>query len=123
MIEILTVIVITANSHNIDPVVFRQVLTVESGLNMGKTMHNKNGTKDHCMGQINDVAIKEYKLDKELLIKDPIYCIESTARILADLKKRFPRTWVCRYNVGTAPLDTRRQKLCNNYLKKVRGVK
>jgi soluble lytic murein transglycosylase-like protein len=111
-----------AESHGVEPQLLKAVLQVESNLDH-KAINPQ--TLDFGIGQINYKTAEALDIDISRLTKDRAYSIERAAFILSTFQKRYakrePQTWVCRYNVGTAPTLSKKQKeLCNHYLRKVK---
>lgn len=76
---------------------------------------------DFGIGQINHTTIKGYKFNQKKLMTDLEYSVEAAAIVLSSFKpfeKKEPKTWVCRYNVGTRDL-AKVKTPCQNYLKLV----
>lgn len=106
--------------YNIPMKVIVNIVRVESRYcTMSQNVPNSNGTFDHGCMQINDVTIEHYRLSKTLVRQDRCYNIWHGVRILADLKRRFPETWACRWHVGSAYLTAPRARRCARYLDKL----
>lgn len=113
-------LIAASNFYTVPAEVVMDVVRVESRYcTMSQNIPNRNGSKDHGCMQINDVAIRHYKLSVAH-INDHCYNIWSGVAILADLRQRFPKTWLCRYNVGAGPLVGNRGELCKKYLGRLR---
>lgn len=78
---------------------------------------NRNGSRDWGCFQINDITIEHYGLSKRFIVDDQCYHAWQGIRIMADLRQRFPASWVCRWNIGTAKINDSRNRLCKKYLK------
>ncbi len=100
--------------HGLNPKKFSAILAQECRYRLNCI--NK-ATKDYGIGQINQKTIKAFKMDKQRLLEDLEYSVDSAARVLADFKRVFGRrekNWHCRYNVGTAPFVQVSEK-CGEY--------
>jgi soluble lytic murein transglycosylase-like protein len=104
--------------HKIEVSLILAIIKVESNNGQALVGHNKNGTKDFGYMQVNEINLT--KEESKFLQKNIDYGIIKGVSILADYKKRFPRTYVCRYNIGSAPILGKRIEKCKNYLKKIR---
>lgn len=109
-----------ASEHNLDYSLLSCVLKVESNYRMGVISE----TNDYGIGQVNELSIKQHKLDKHLLLTDMKYAINATAKLLKGLQTRlksdYERQWPCAYNIGVSGL-LRGQKgaACEVYLEKL----
>lgn len=106
----------SALKHGIEPAVYLAILKVESNLN--QSAYNAK-TKDYGAAQVNHKTALRYGLSLERLKRDSRYNLDAGARILADMKRAFPRSYICRYNVGTGNLAGERKLRCTLYLAKV----
>jgi Transglycosylase SLT domain len=109
-----------AAEHDLDYSLLSCIFKVESNYRMGVI----SKTNDYGIGQINEISIKQHKLDKQLLLTDEAYAIDSTAKLLKGLQQRlkstYERQWPCAYNIGVSGL-LRGQKgaACEDYLHKL----
>ena len=74
---------------------------------------------DYCMMQVNDQTIKRYKMDLNLLMTDPQYCIFAGAAILADFKSQYGKKdskYWSRYNSSDPELRKIYERLVNRWL-------
>lgn len=96
------------------------IAIVESSLNQWAI-----NTKTHDFGlmQVNQHNIRALKLDRNKLLNNIEYNIDSGARILSYFVRRYGELeGLCRYNVGTAPvLKPRQLKRCMEYIAKVQN--
>lgn len=109
-----------AGEHDLDYSLLSCLFKVESSYRMGVV----SDTQDFGIGQINEVTIKHYKLDKELLLTDSTYAINATAKLLKQLKTQlksdYERQWPCAYNIGVSGLlRGRKGAACEAYLEKL----
>lgn len=109
-----------ASKHDLESSRLSCIFKIESNYRMGVI----SDTQDFGIGQINEVTIKHYKLDKELLLTDSTYAIEATAKLLKQLKTQlkpdFERQWPCAYNIGVSGLlRGRKGAACEAYLEKL----
>jgi len=96
---------IAGSKYRINPLLLRSIAIVESGLNPSAISKNKNNTEDMGIMQVNSMWLKtlrRYKLDKEVLLKNPCQNIAIGAWILSQCINRFGYSWkaVDCYNKG-----------------------
>lgn len=97
-----------ANIFNIEPELLYAIAQHESSLNPSAIGHNRNGSKDLGLMQINNTHLSRLKklgVDKQRLLKEPCTSVIVGASILADMMKIYGYTWeaVGAYNAGTSP--------------------
>lgn len=106
--------------YNIPCEIYVAIIAQES---MFKVNAFNKKTQDYGIAQINIRNIKAYNIDVKKLLSDVDYSLEQGAMILAWFYKVYgkkePKTWYCRYNIGTSTLTDKRLQSCNNYLNKV----
>lgn len=97
-----TIINHVSKVHNIDPYLITSILAQESLFKLEAKNCRNGKCHDFGMSQINNMTIKNYRLNKDKLTTCPIYSISSGALVLKDFKDRFekkePNTWWTRYN-------------------------
>lgn len=112
----------SAKRHGLSPQLLTAIGGAESSYYVGAI--NKR-TADYGIMQVNAYNIKKMKLSKKKLLTNIEYSVEQGARILAWFKRKYakaePKTWYCRYNVGTRPLKGSLKRICNRYIRTVRG--
>ncbi len=73
---------------------------------------------DFGIGQINYKTVRNFNFNRTKLMSDIAYSVDASAKVLSQFK-RFqrsePKTWYCRYNVGTGGLD-RINPACQKYV-------
>lgn len=128
-----------SDSYNIPKKLFTAILMQESGYDI-KAVNKKCGAelnletkkikdlKEVCVvqdvgiSQININTIKAYNFNTDKLESDLSYSIEAGAIVLSWFYEKYqekePKTWFCRYNVGTAPLEKVKSS-CNKYITSV----
>jgi soluble lytic murein transglycosylase-like protein len=109
--------------HGLSPGLYLAIVTHESRLDL-QAYNTK--THDTGLAQVNRQTAKTWKLDALRLKHDYKYNLNSGALILADFRRRYesrePKTWPCRYNLGSKPIVGPRLAACLRYLDKI-GVK
>lgn len=108
-------LIFAASTYNIPVSLLSKIWRVESSYSYRATISD---TADYGPMQINKITIEHYNL-KPTLVQKPCYSFIQSAKILNDLKSRFPRTYKCRYNIGTAKMTEKRLTLCKNYTAKL----
>lgn len=77
-------------------------------------------SKDYGLMQINKYNIKARGLNKARLLKDADYNLKFGTTILAEFKARYDSDWICRFNIGTTRVPTKKQiKKCATYTRLV----
>lgn len=94
--------------HSIEPELLYAIAQVESGLNPGAVNHNKNGSRDVGLMQINSMHLSRLQargITEQRLLDEPCLAIEVGASILADFIERYGYNWtaVGAYSAGNAP--------------------
>ncbi len=97
-------------AFNVDT--FRALVFVESS--NCRLMTNSKSTARGC-GQILKATAKEYSLDYGKLLGKG-YSLWATAKVLCDLKRRFPKSYLCAYHLGPKGHKTGD---CSEYLMKI----
>lgn len=69
------------------------IAVIESGLNAAAVNHNRNGSSDFGLMQINSSWLAPARLDRERLLTDACYNTKAGARILRDCIDRHGYTW------------------------------
>lgn len=104
---------VSARKHGLQERNLAAILMQESRYEMGVI-----SGKDYGIAQINEYNIKAYGLSKKKILVDLEYSVDAGARVLSYFKRKYakkePKTWSCRYNVGTGPLKVQD---CHKYLK------
>lgn len=124
-------IVQASKKYKICPRLFTAIIMQESSYKLNainkicyklKMAKNEQGPRVYCkavdigIAQINIKTIEAYKLNKYKLQSDLQYSINAGAKVLSwftRYQKTEPKTWYCRYNVGTAAFP----KIKSNCLK------
>jgi len=108
-----------AKKYGLDPKLVKAIIAHESW--NCKVMVGETGDIG-CM-QIKPSTALAMNMDIVRLQTDRAYSIEQGARVLAWFKRTYgrkePRTWYCRYNVGTGTLEGRLGQLCAKYIHRV----
>lgn len=119
--EIALEIIRAAEAHKIEPKLYAAMIAVESMFQVNA--YNKH-TLDYGIAQINHLTAAAYGFDTIRLQTDMSYNLYAGAHILAYFKRRYaktePKTWYCRYNVGTGVLQGDRLEKCTKYVKLVK---
>lgn len=104
--------------YGLDPQTLLGIAIVESSLDQWSV---NTKTQDYGLMQVNQHNIRALKLDRNKLLNNIEYNIDSGARILSYFVRRYGTLeGLCRYNVGTAPvLKPRQLKRCMEYVTKV----
>ena len=94
--------------YRIDPLLLYAIAQVESRLQADAVNHNRNGTVDYGVMQINSIHLpwlKRHGIDAQRLLSEPCTTVEVGASILADMMSRLGYSWdaVGAYNAGAAP--------------------
>ena len=114
-------IVLSSEAHSVSPKLLSAILASESGYFVG-AINSK--TRDYGIGQISITNIRTLKLSKKKLLTDIEYSVDASALILSWFQERYakkePKTWFCRYNVGTRRIKGVIKRICVRYVKRVR---
>ncbi|GAB1845837.1 type III secretion system invasion protein IagB [Achromobacter xylosoxidans] len=91
--------------YRIDPLLLYAIAQVESSLRPGAINHNRNGTADYGVMQINSIHfpwLKQHGIDARRLLDEPCTTVHVGAAILADMMSRYGYSWeaVGAYNAG-----------------------
>lgn len=81
------------SAYSLPPRLLESIATVESGLNPAALNHNRNGSTDFGLMQVNSSWIGPARLDRERLVRDPCYNTRAGARILRGCIDRHGYTW------------------------------
>lgn len=97
----------SGDRHGVDPLLLYSIAKVESSLNPKAINHNRNGTQDIGLMQINSIhlpGLAQRGITRQQLLDEPCLSIDVGAEILADFIKRYGYTWraVGAYNAGGA---------------------
>lgn len=93
--------------HAIEPELLQAIAEVESGLRSDAINHNRDGTRDIGLMQINSIhlpGLAKRGITRQRLLDEPCLSIDVGAEILAGFVKRYGYTWraVGAYNAGGA---------------------
>lgn len=107
--------------YNIDPMLLQAIAQVESGMNQHVRNHNKDGSYDVGLMQINNrhfPRLAAFGITEKRLIAEPCTSVMTGAWILAEFISRIGYGWeaVGAYNAGTR---SDRQGARNRYIEKV----
>lgn len=107
--------------HAIEPELLRAIADVESGLLPDAINHNKDGTRDIGLMQINSSHLPRLSaqgITEQRLLEEPCLSVEVGASVLAGFIARYGYNWtaVGAYNAGNSP---RRQAARLRYARKV----
>lgn len=91
--------------YHIDPLLLRAIAEVESAMNPRAINHNRNGSEDVGLMQINSMhlpRLNDAGITRAALLEDACLSVQVAADILSGLIKRFGYTWraVGAYNAG-----------------------
>jgi hypothetical protein len=86
----------SSKQYNVSPILLAAILRHES--NFGVASKRCSYSCDYGIGQINQLWIKELKLDVKRLQHDDAYNIDVSARILAAAKVAGDKKWWSRYH-------------------------
>ena len=105
----------------IDPSLLMAIAQQESALNHKAVGHNRDGSRDLGLMQINSTPLPRLTrlgVSEQRLLNDPCLSVIVGASILADMMNRYGYSWeaVGAYNAGTAP---ERQALRMRYAKQI----
>ncbi|CAH0214104.1 transglycosylase SLT domain-containing protein [Pseudomonas brassicacearum] len=107
--------------HAIEPELLQAIADVESGMTPGAINHNRNGTRDIGLMQINSIHLSHLGVEgitEQRLLDEPCLSVEVGASVLAGFIARYGYNWtaVGAYNVGNSPY---RQAARLRYARKV----
>ncbi|ALI05719.1 MULTISPECIES: transglycosylase SLT domain-containing protein [Pseudomonas] len=107
--------------HAIEPELLQAIAEVESGLRSDAINHNRDGTRDIGLMQINSIHLPRLStqgITEQRLLDDPCLSVEVGASVLAGFITRYGYNWtaVGAYNAGNSP---RRQAARLRYARKV----
>lgn len=107
--------------HAIEPALLQAIADVESSLRPDAINHNKDGSRDIGLMQINSIhlpALGKRGITEQRLLEDPCLSVEVGASVLAGFVARYGYNWtaVGAYNAGNSP---RRQAARLRYARKV----
>lgn len=107
--------------HAIEPELLQAIADVESGQAADAINHNKDGTRDIGLMQINSRHLSRLNgqgITEQRLLDEPCLSVEVGASVLAGFVARYGYTWtaVGAYNAGNSP---RRQAARLRYARKV----
>ncbi|MCL6702960.1 transglycosylase SLT domain-containing protein [Pseudomonas sp. T1.Ur] len=94
--------------HAIEPELLQAIAEVESGLRSDAINHNRNGTRDIGLMQINSIHLTRLGAEgitEQRLLDEPCLSVEVGASVLAGFIARYGYNWtaVGAYNAGNAP--------------------
>jgi soluble lytic murein transglycosylase-like protein len=94
--------------HAIEPELLQAIADVESGLRSDAINHNRNGTRDIGLMQINSIHLSRLSTEgitEQRLLDEPCLSVEVGASVLAGFIARYGYNWtaVGAYNAGNAP--------------------
>lgn len=107
--------------YSIEPMLLRAIAEVESGMDPKARNHNRDGSYDVGLMQVNSrhlPRLKEYGITEDLLVNDACTSVMVGAWILAEFIQHVGYNWkaVGSYNAGTSP---RRAAARKRYVDKV----
>lgn len=107
--------------HAIEPELLQAIAEVESGLRSDAINHNRDGTRDIGLMQINSIHLSRLNaqgITEQRLLDDPCLSVEVGASVLAGFITRYGYNWtaVGAYNAGNSP---HRQAARLRYARKV----
>ncbi|WP_272971642.1 MULTISPECIES: transglycosylase SLT domain-containing protein [Pseudomonas] len=107
--------------HAIEPELLQAIADVESGLRPDAINHNRNGTRDIGLMQINSIHLSRLSTEgitEQRLLDEPCLSVEVGASVLAGFIARYGYNWtaVGAYNAGNSP---HRQAARLRYARKV----
>ncbi|MGN8345625.1 transglycosylase SLT domain-containing protein [Pseudomonas sp. SMV71] len=107
--------------HAIEPELLQAIADVESGLKPDAINHNRNGTRDIGLMQINSIHLPRLRaqgITEQRLLEEPCLSVEVGASVLAGFIARYGYNWtaVGAYNAGNSP---HRQAARLRYARKV----
>ncbi len=82
-----------AREYGLNADLLRGIACVESNSNPSALNHNRNGTTDLGIMQINSSWIKPLGLNENELLKNPCYNVKTAARILRKCMDKHGYTW------------------------------
>jgi len=130
MLWLMSAVLLSARAHcfeeagtkfGIDPFLLKAIAQVESSMNPKAVNHNRNGTQDLGLMQINSshlVRLSKDGVTREKLLNDECLSVMVGAEILSGFITRFGYTWraVGAYNAGGG---SSRDNLREQYARKV----
>lgn len=107
--------------HAIEPELLQAIADVESGQRPDVINHNRNGTRDIGLMQINSIHLPRLNaqgITEQRLLDEPCLSVEVGAQVLAEFIARYGYNWtaVGAYNAGHSP---HRQAARLRYARKV----
>ncbi|WP_370873759.1 transglycosylase SLT domain-containing protein [Pseudomonas sp. FP2300] len=107
--------------HAIEPELLQAIADVESGQRPDAINHNRNGTRDIGLMQINSIHLPRLRargITEQRLLDEPCLSVEVGASVLAEFIARHGYNWtaVGAYNAGNSP---HRQAARLRYARKV----
>ncbi|MCD4531222.1 transglycosylase SLT domain-containing protein [Pseudomonas sp. C3-2018] len=107
--------------HAIEPELLQAIADVESGQQPDAIHHNRDGTRDIGLMQINSShlsRLKDQGITEQRLLDEPCLSVEVGASVLAEFIGRYGYNWtaVGAYNAGNSP---HRQAARLRYARKV----
>ncbi|WP_042730843.1 MULTISPECIES: transglycosylase SLT domain-containing protein [Pseudomonas] len=107
--------------HGIEPELLQAIAEVESGQQPGAINHNRNGTRDIGLMQVNSSHLPRLQrqgITERRLLEEPCLSVEVGASVLAEFIARHGYNWtaVGAYNAGNSP---HRQAARLRYARKV----
>ena len=82
-----------AQEHGMNANLLRGIARVESNNNATAINHNRNGTTDLGIMQINSSWIRPMGLNEKELLKNPCYNVKTAAKILKQCMDKHGYTW------------------------------
>ncbi|WP_256672690.1 transglycosylase SLT domain-containing protein [Pseudomonas sp. C1C7] len=94
--------------HRIEPELLQAIAEVESGHKPGAINHNKDGSRDIGLMQINSIHLPRLSaqgITEQRLLEEPCLSVEVGASVLAGFVARYGYNWtaVGAYNAGNSP--------------------
>lgn len=104
-------------AYGVSPLLLEAIMIVESQGNAGAINHNRDGSYDFGLMQINSSWAKPWGLEVWKTLGDPCVNVYAGAYVLADCIKQFGQTWEA---VGCYNARSKDNKI--DYVRKVKAV-
>ena len=104
-------------TYGVSPLLLEAIMVVESQGNPGAINHNRNGSYDFGLMQINSSWAKTWGPEVWKTLGDPCVNVYAGAYVLADCIKQFGQTWEA---VGCYNARSKEKKI--DYVRKVKTV-
>lgn len=109
-------IISKSDKHKVSSKILTAIMMQESTY---KVSAQNVQSKDYGIGQINERTIRNFKLNKKLILTNLEYSVEASAIVLADFKRMYgkrEKTYWTRYNSGRPVKREVYRKLVSRYL-------